>query len=913
MKLSYLCGITIPLCVCCTLSATAQDAQKAAPSVVVQSLTNDFQVAADGSNIQTLHVEVRASNDAGALRVSQTSISYDTSGQEVAVVDAHTLKADGKSIPVSATAIFDQAPPGVDPSMVTNLRAKLIVFPQFAVGDTAVYTVKITTKRPIFENQFFYGDLFLRTSAYENVRETITAPKSFPLSVESHDVDFSRREEGANVIYNWRYSAPKPLAEQQSTLSPLEHTPHFFASSFKDYSSLGRAYATLTEAKRIVTPKVQSLASEITAGTSDPKAQAQRLYEWVSGHIRYVAIELGTGSFIPHDVDSIISNGYGDCKDHDLLLQALLKAKGIEAESILINGSVSYEMTRVPTFSTLDHVITFVPQFNLYLDSTVSTAPFGVLPLQEYGKSMVIASSTSPGLGKMPLLQPGAAKINVKTVSVLDKSGTLTGTTTTTASGPYAINLRQLGLLIQSAGPTAATRILESLGYYKPSGSITQDSPTGFDPEYRITGTFQSLGWEENLSGKSSFYIPGGLRLFGQSGDEAMGPFDPGNMKRDEPTVCYSVEETEELSLKAPAGYQFIHVPGNIRVETPNLLFVAQWSLSGDTMSVHRSFTSKIDQVMCTGTVRTQSAAALKKIADSYQIAIAFTEQGGKGDKASEAATSFYDSGLSHYNAERYELAIADFDKAIALKPDDFYAIAARANAHMRQREYATAIQDYDRAIKLKNGESDAFSARGRAYYLLGQRDKAIADYSSAIALNPKDSDSYNRRGYIYGEQGQMARAIADFDKVIALDPGGAETYSAYFNRARANATTSPDVAMADLNKAIELKADFVEAYLVRGQLKAVTGKQAAAIADLDKALTLEPGDINILTARAYVYFRADNYKLAIADYDKVIAQKPDSAVALFYRGGAKNKLGLKKEGERDVAAALKLDPALGK
>ena len=258
----------------------------------------------------------------------------------------------------------------------------------------------------------------------------------------------------------------------------------------------------------------------------------------------------------------------------------------LDAESILINGGVSYEMTNVPTLTTLDHVITFVPQFNLYLDSTVSTAPFGILPLHEYGKSTVIASSTSPGLGKTPVLQADVAKINVKTASVLDKNGTLTGTTTTIASGPYAINLRQIGLLIQSAGPTAAARILESLGYYKPSGSITQDSPTGFAPEYTISGTFKGLGWEDNLAGKSSFYIPGGLRLFAQAGDEVMGPFYPGNMTPDEPTVCYSAEETEDLSLKVPAGYQFLAVPSNTRVETPNLLFVAQWSLTGDTISI---------------------------------------------------------------------------------------------------------------------------------------------------------------------------------------------------------------------------------------------------------------------------------------------------------------------------------------
>jgi tetratricopeptide (TPR) repeat protein len=189
----------------------------------------------------------------------------------------------------------------------------------------------------------------------------------------------------------------------------------------------------------------------------------------------------------------------------------------------------------------------------------------------------------------------------------------------------------------------------------------------------------------------------------------------------------------------------------------------------------------------------------------------------------------------------------------------------------------------------------------------------AIADSSRAIALEPDDVQSYSRRGYIRAGLGQMALAIADFDKVIALDPGGDGAYSAYFNRGRAKATTSPDSAIVDLSKAIELKPDFAPAYQVRGQVKAVTGKYSAAIADFDKALTLKPGDADILTGRGYTYFRSENYKQAIADYDKVITQKPDSAVALFFRGGAKNKLGLKKEGERDVAAALKLDPGLGK
>lgn len=905
-------GMGIPVVFCLGLGAAAQDNQKDAPPLVVRLLTIDTQVSADGSNVQTSHIEVHANNDAAALKISQTSISYDAASQEIAIVDAHTLKPDGKTMPVDAAAIYDRAASGEDTSLVTGMRAKLIVFPQFAVGDTAVYTVKVTTRHPNFAGQFYYGEVFPRTGAYDEVRETVTAPKAFPLYVETHDVDASRRDDGSNVVYSWHYSAPKPVTEESPTLSPLEHMPRFFVSSFKDYAQLGRAYAALAAPKSVVTPKARALADEITAGTTDPKTQAQKLYEWVSAHIRYVGIELGTGSFVPHDVDSIVANGYGDCKDHDILLQVLLKAKGIEAESILLNADVSYTMTSVPTFTTLNHVVTFVPQFDLYLDSSVAVAPFGILPMQEYGKPMVAASATSPSLGRMPLLKPGMAKITVQTVSALDKNGLLSGTTTTTASGPYAITLKLIGLGIQGAGPTAAAQLLTALGYDNPSGSFTQGSPTSSAPEYTISSTFKSQGWQDNLSGKNSFFMPGGLRLFQQSGDDVMGPFNPGNMKPDEPTLCVSAEQSEDLSLKAPAGYQFTSVPNEVRVETPNLLFTAHWSLNGDTMSVHRDFTSKIDQPLCTGTVRSQSAASLKKISDSYQVNIAFAKHGvDGGDAASNAAQGFYNSGLSHFNAERYELAIADFDKAVALKPDDFYSIASRGDAYFRLGQYAPAIKDYDHAIQLKQDEAGVFSARASAQEALGHDEQALADYGTAIKLKPDDVLSYTQRGQIYVRQAQKALARADFDKVIALDPGGPEAYNAYYFRGFLQGSGAP--AIADLDKAIALKPDFVRAYHLRGRLKVEARQYTSAIDDFDKALALQPGDTDILSDRAFGHFAAQDYKLAIADFDKVIAQKPNSAQLLFYRGGAKDKLGQKKEGERDIAAAIKLDPALGK
>lgn len=901
-----------PVLLCSDLTGAAQQTQKSVPAVTVRLMTIDIKVATDGSSTQTQHIEVQAANDAGVQQISQTSVPYDATVEEITILDAHTLKPDGKILPVDAGAIYDRERPGQDTSIISGLRSKLIVFPQLAAGDVAIYTVKATTKHPMFDKQFVYGQVFVRTWAYDNVRETITAPKTIPLYVESHDVEAGQQDDGANVTYSWHYSAPKPIAELPVTLSPLEHEPRFFASSFKDYAQVGRAYAALAEPKRVVTPKIRALADEITAGASDQKAQAQKLYEWVSAHIRYVAIELGTGSYVPHDVDSIVANGYGDCKDHDILLQALLKAKGIDAESILINGGVSYTLTNIPTFTALNHVITFLPQFNLYLDSSAGVAPFGILPLQEYGKPMVVASAMSAGLGKTPLVPPGLAKVMVKTVLTLDKDGTLSGTTTTTASGPYAINLRLLNVGIQGLGPTAVTKLLTAMGYENPTGSFTQNSPVGFAPDYTISSTFKTSGWGDNLSGKDSFYLPHGLMLLDLPGDNVMGPLSPGKLKSDEPTLCFSAEQSEDVSLKAPPGYQFNGLPNNIRVEMPNLLFVANWSLAGDTLSLHREFTSKIDQPLCSGSIRTQSAAALKRIADSYQQQISFAKQDHDGDKASKAAQAFYNSGFSHYNAGRYELSIADFDKAVALKPDDFDFYDARGSAYAYLGQKQRAIDNFDHAIKLKKDNYNVYAERGIAHQALEQYDLALADFSRAIALNPEDIEAYSHRGAVYLSMKQIPSAIADFDKVIATDPNGEFAYDSYFNRAVARTEDKPDLALADFDKALALQPDAYRALTNRAALKAKKGQWGAAIADLDKALSLQPGEITILNIRAVVHYRAENYKLAIADYDKIIAQKPNSPEALYNRGGAKIALGQREEGERDLAAARKLDPAVG-
>ena len=612
---SGIASIGLSLLITSAAPIGAAAATKTAP-IRVKLITSALDLDANGLGTDTDHAETIASNGGAATQIGQQHIPFDLDRDTPQIVEAYTLKADGTRENVDASAIYE-TPLQTTASnpLVSNWRQKVIIFPDVAAGDTVIYTVRHQFKAPAFPGQIFAGTVYREKIPVERGEHTLTVPKGVKLSIETHDLKFEKHDNGATITYRWVYRGSDSLPDDKKTaIDRINDRPHFLVSSLSDYAALGAAYWKLAAPAMAVTPKIQEQADRITSGISDKRAQAEALYNWVSGHIRYVAIELGAGAFIPHDADAVLAKGYGDCKDHVVLYAALLKAKGIASEPALINLGRSYELTNVPSFTALNHIITFLPEFNIYVDTTASVAPFGVLPFQEYGKPVVHATASGGALHTTPLLPPDTATVTFETNSTLDSKGHLTGTTVTTATGPSAITLRTIARLLETLGPeVSAQKLLEARGQ-KGKGNFEFASPTDLAPSYSVKSTYDLDGYENVVSGREGTFIPPGLRTLGYSGDGLMGPLKPGSLDDTAPTPCYSGHVIETITLTPPRGMRFQRVPQDAEIKTDNLVFSANWNMDGRALKVRREFRSTIATPLCEGRVRKDSADALAKI-----------------------------------------------------------------------------------------------------------------------------------------------------------------------------------------------------------------------------------------------------------------------------------------------------------
>ncbi|MBV8534614.1 MAG: DUF3857 domain-containing protein, partial [Alphaproteobacteria bacterium] len=412
--------VAVLLTVVCGGSCHADDAPFGQRlSIVTTALTEEVV-----ETVQVHDIVIRSQSAVGWF--GQLSEQVNEYFYDFEVLEAATIKADGREVKVPSEGILVSSLPNAPQLGLfqADVRTHTFVFPDVSVGDTLHYKVRLRTKRPIVPGGFSSVRAIPASARIEQVSIVLDVPKSIEIADASSG--FTREtEEGADRRkFTWSLMPQPYQADEAGAVAAIDRNAYVAYSSHRGWDALGQQFLQMAAPMSVPSAELRQLADSITHDITDRREQARAIFDWVSTHIRYLAVFLGNGGVVPHEAGAILASKLGDCKDHATLMRALLAAKGIEADYVFISTAPIYRDPIVPALGWFNHAILWLPEFELYADPTAGHAGFSVLPDSEADKVVLRFGNAGVALTRTPPLRAESNRVSINADVDIQPDGT---------------------------------------------------------------------------------------------------------------------------------------------------------------------------------------------------------------------------------------------------------------------------------------------------------------------------------------------------------------------------------------------------------------------------------------------------------------------------------------------------------
>lgn len=165
-----------------------------------------------------------------------------------------------------------------------------------------------------------------------------------------------------------------------------------------------------------------------------------------------------------------------------------------------------------------------------------------------------------------------------------------------------------------------------------------------------------------------------------------------------------------------------------------------------------------------------------------------------------DRAISYAKKGDKLFLENRFEDAIAFYNKALKLHPELAEVWNNRGVVLTRLQRYNEAIASYEKAIKMRSNYSEAWNNRGVALGKLNYYDAAVSSYDQAIHIKSDYMDAWNNRGFALAKLKKYDEAISSYNHAAKIKP---DFYRIWYNKARCYALQGQvDLAIENLIRA---------------------------------------------------------------------------------------------------------------
>jgi hypothetical protein len=298
---------------------------------------------------------------------------------------------------------------------------------------------------------------------------------------------------------------------------------------------------------------------------------------------------------------------------------ALLRAKGIASEQVLINLGAIYRLPELPA-PYFNHVMLYLPDFGLYTDPTAAYASFGILPESSWDKPVLHISGAGGRLARTPPIKPADHISITKTTARIGADGTIKGTTRQTATGTFATAARATAAQLQTQGREKfAEAVLRNLGT-PGTGAFEPTAPFDFSEPYSVQGDF-SLNERLQMPLNGIRNIPVGMPIQRRPG---VGMLGQRVVARKSDFVCYAGKQVEEIALTFAAGLPLPRAIKGSTIDNKAFSFRATYKVEGRTLNVRREFTSKVPGQVCAKEMESELAEPLQQVSRSLRAQMSF-------------------------------------------------------------------------------------------------------------------------------------------------------------------------------------------------------------------------------------------------------------------------------------------------
>ncbi|MGI8944232.1 MAG: DUF3857 domain-containing protein [Qipengyuania sp.] len=672
-------------------------------------------------------------------------------------------------------------------------------------------------------------------------------------------------------------------------------SPAIQVSTFADWSEVANVMAPHFETEGTIAAggPIAAQIARIKAATSVPLERAALALQLVQDEVSYLMNGLDGGNYLPQSPAQTWELRYGDCKAKSLLLLAMLREMGIEAQAVLVKSEGGDAVTVMqPLPGAFDHMIVraTIDGLDYWLDGTSSGSRLETIH-EVPGFKFALPIVAGP-TGLLPLEQRWP-KVPDRTIRVsYDMSGGV--------DLPYLFDLEveTRGSMASAMRPAAgetdpflligqASNYLEKLVpgvIFKAAFEFDEQSgiavlrAKGFD--------FGAFEFDRNIAS----HVP----------DTATTnwAFDPDRARKAWRDIPYQVggpmTSAQETTYLLPQQGRGVQVAGTFDIDqiTAGTRFRRKTEHSGATLRIVDS-SSYVPREITVDEIPQEKAAMRRLSSGDLKLRISDPERYWELDNAELAR-----------RMSRFEEPMAQM---IAVKSDETAFYNLRALIRTMGRDYDGALADLDRAIELE-ATADSFEMRAQVYSETGDLNAAIDDARRTYAL----TGSVDHAIYLADLLAQNGEAEAGLAVLDELGLSGEEGHSVAMSWAEVAGST--DRRAEGWEKLTQALADrpgdggLLNSqcwFIATWQHKLDEGGEVC-----DRAVRDGNYSAAALDSRALLYHRLGENEKALDDLNAALRKAPSQAASLYLRGFILLQQG-DTSGRRDIEHARRLLPSI--